>query len=79
MMILAAIEQVAVQDQETLHIGRQALRDALFATRDFEGLTGILTCRPTGDCADARVSVYQIVSSEPHSWQPGSNPIKMWL
>lgn len=78
MMIFAAIEQVAVQDGETLFIGRQALRDALFATRDFEGLTGNLTCTPTGDCADARISVYQIVSADPGTWNPGSNPVKVW-
>ncbi|OQY19935.1 MAG: hypothetical protein B6I34_09045, partial [Anaerolineaceae bacterium 4572_32.1] len=44
MMILEAIEQVAVQDGEMLFIGRQALRDALYATHDFPGLTGTLTC-----------------------------------
>ena len=51
-MIFAAIEKVAVQDEDgTLHIGRQALRDALFATENFAGLTGNLTCNETGDCA----------------------------
>src|SRR3972149_10927158 len=60
MMIFAAIEQVAVQDADgTLHIPRQALRDALFATVDFPGLTGNLTCSPTGDCADPVIAVYQ--------------------
>jgi len=78
MMILAAIEQAAVQDQEALHIGRQALRGALFGTRSFEGLTGVLNCTPHGDCADARVSMHQVVSAEPGSWNPGSNPIQVW-
>jgi len=78
MIILAAIEQVAVQDGEALHIGRQALRDALFGTRGFEGLTGVLSCTPHGDCADARAAVYQVVSAEPDSWDPGSNPIQVW-
>jgi len=79
-MILAAIEQVAVLDEEGgLHVGRQALRDALFATRDFDGLTGILTCTPRGDCADTRVSVYQVVSADPDAWNPsGDNPRKVW-
>ncbi len=78
MMILTAVEEVAVQDGERLIIGRQALRDALFGTRDFEGLTGNLTCTPYGDCADARVVVYQVVSAEPGSWEPGANPIQVW-
>jgi branched-chain amino acid transport system substrate-binding protein len=60
MMILAAIEKVAVKDDDgTLHIGRQALRDAMYATKDFQGLTGVLTCTPTGDCANPTIAVYE--------------------
>jgi branched-chain amino acid transport system substrate-binding protein len=59
-MVFAAIEKVAVQDQDgTLHIPRQALRDAMYATKDFAGLTGNLTCTPTGDCADPKIAVYE--------------------
>jgi len=59
-IIIAAIEKVAVQDADgTLHIGRQALRDAMYATKDFKGLTGNLTCTPTGDCADPVIAVYE--------------------
>jgi branched-chain amino acid transport system substrate-binding protein len=43
----------------TLYIGRQALRDALYATRGYKGLTGTLTCDAYGDCADPRIAVYQ--------------------
>jgi branched-chain amino acid transport system substrate-binding protein len=68
-IIFAAIEKVAVQDADgTLHIGRQALRDAVAATKDFKGLTGSLTCDVTiagakypGDCADPRIAVYELV------------------
>ena len=60
MIIIAAIEKVAVQDADgTLHIGRQALRDAMYATKDFKGLSGNLTCTPTGDCADPVIAVYE--------------------
>ena len=59
-MIKAAIEKVAVVDADgTVHIGRQALRDAMYATKDFQGLTGVLTCTPTGDCANPVIGVYQ--------------------
>ncbi len=60
MMIFAAIEKVGKKAPDgTLHIGRQALRDALFATKNFKGLTGTLTCTPSGDCADPRIAVYK--------------------
>jgi len=59
-IVFAAIEKVAVQDADgTLHIGRQALRDAAYATKDFKGLTGVLTCTPTGDCANPKIAVYE--------------------
>jgi branched-chain amino acid transport system substrate-binding protein len=57
-LLLAAIEQVGVVYPDgTLYIPRQALRDALYATQDFPGLTGKLTCSPTGDCADPRTTL----------------------
>jgi branched-chain amino acid transport system substrate-binding protein len=59
MMIFAAIEKVAVKGPDgSLYIPRQALRDALYATKDFKGLTGNLTCSPTGDCADPKIAGY---------------------
>ena len=60
-MILDAIEKVAqVGDDGTLLIGRQALRDALFATSGMSGITGTLTCDEYGDCADAKIAVSQV-------------------
>ncbi len=60
MMIFAAIEKVAKKAPDgTLHIGRKALRDALYATKNMKGLTGNVTCGPTGDCADPRIAVYK--------------------
>lgn len=60
MMIFAAIEKVAKKGPDgTLYIGRKALRDALYATKDFKGLTGTLSCDQFGDCADPRIAVYQ--------------------
>jgi hypothetical protein len=42
-----------------IHIGRQALRDALYSTLSFHGITGILSCTPTGDCANPVIGVYE--------------------
>jgi branched-chain amino acid transport system substrate-binding protein len=59
-MIKAGIEAVAVVDADgTVHIGRQALRDALYGTKEFKGLTGVLTCGATGDCANPTIGVYE--------------------
>lgn len=60
MMIFAAIEKVAKKAPDgSLYIGRKALRDALYATKNFKGLTGNLTCNQYGDCADPRIAIYK--------------------
>jgi branched-chain amino acid transport system substrate-binding protein len=60
-MLLNAIEVVAAQTQDgTLYIGRQALRDALYATSGYQGLTGSLTCDEYGDCGVARFAVVHL-------------------
>ena len=64
-MIFACVEKVAVQEEDgTLHIGRQAMRDCLYATEGFEGITGTLTCDQYGDCADPKISVSQLQNGE---------------
>lgn len=64
-MVFDAIEAVAQMGEDgTLLIGRQALRDALYATSGYEGITGTLTCDEYGDCADARISVSEVASGE---------------
>ncbi len=64
-MIFSCVEQVANQDEDgTLHVGRQALRDCLYATKGLNGITGTLTCNQWGDCADPQISVSQLQSGE---------------
>ncbi len=78
-MIFAAIEKVGKRDAAgNLYIGRQALRDALFATKAFKGLTGTLTCNQYGDCADPKIAVYVSNSSDPAKWNPGTEPKKVY-
>ena len=60
MMLLEAVKKVAVQAGGKLYIPRQALRDALFATKDFKGLTGTLTCNQYGDCANPKIAINQV-------------------
>lgn len=79
MMVFAAIEKVAKKDSAgNLYVGRKALRDALFATRNFKGLTGTLTCTRTGDCADPKIAVYQHVTADPAKWNAGTDPKKIY-
>jgi branched-chain amino acid transport system substrate-binding protein len=71
MIIKNAIEKVAVQEEDgTLRIPRQALRDAVHNTENYQGLIGTLTCNETlelagtvvknpGDCGAAGVGVWQ--------------------
>jgi branched-chain amino acid transport system substrate-binding protein len=60
-IIFDAIEAVAVDDGSgNLTIPRTALRDALMATSGYEGITGIITCTPLGDCAtDVSIGIFE--------------------
>ena len=78
MMILKAIDKVAVKEGGNLYIGRKALRDALYATKEMKGLTGTITCDEYGDCADPKIAIYQttaenvkdlVMPSKPY-WKP---------
>jgi branched-chain amino acid transport system substrate-binding protein len=80
-ILLAAIEKAAVQNADgSLSIGRQALRDALYETKDYKGLTGNLSCDENGDCATGEaLAIFQLTEAEivdgqwpPQPlWQPG--------
>ncbi|MDH4365877.1 MAG: branched-chain amino acid ABC transporter substrate-binding protein [Acidimicrobiia bacterium] len=51
-ILAQAIEKVAVKNSDGgLTIPRDGLREALFATKDYKGITGTITCLPSGDCA----------------------------
>jgi branched-chain amino acid transport system substrate-binding protein len=60
-ILLDTIEQVAVPgDDGTLYVPKGALRDALYATSGYEGLSGSITCRPTGDCGAGAIGAFQV-------------------
>jgi len=64
-LIFGCIEEVGVtEDDGTLHVGRQAMRDCLGATSGYQGITGTLTCDQYGDCADPKISISQLQSGE---------------
>jgi branched-chain amino acid transport system substrate-binding protein len=75
-ILFNAIEKVAVQnDDGSLFIPKKALRDAVFATKDHQGLTGVLSCSPTGDCGAPLIAVYEITAREAGGEWPPEAPI----
>jgi branched-chain amino acid transport system substrate-binding protein len=60
-VLFDAISAVAVDDGSgNLTISRTALKDAVLATSGYEGMTGIITCTPLGDCAtDVTIGIFE--------------------
>lgn len=73
-ILLDAIARVAIEGEDgTLLIPRQALRDAMTATANFNGITGTLTCSDTGDCATGEaLGIYRLSEAEVSggNWPP---------
>ena len=70
-IIFAALMETAVVDGNGIvHVPRQALRDAVYATSDFQGVTGMLTCTPLGDCGSPMVGIYEVINPDPSAWNP---------
>lgn len=75
-ILFAAIEKVAVKGGDgSLVIGRQALRDAVQATKDYKGITGTLSCDPNGDCGAPVIAVYQVTDDNVTKGQTPDKPI----
>jgi branched-chain amino acid transport system substrate-binding protein len=75
-ILFAALEKVAVQGEDgTLWVPKGALRDAIYATKDFQGVTGILSCGRYGDCGAPLIAVYQITQREIDGAWPPEAPI----
>ena len=84
-ILLDAIESVAreTEDGEIL-VGREALRSAIAATTNFRGITGTLSCSPTGDCATGEaIGIFKIGEAEVFEanwppeliWTPGADAL----
>jgi len=60
-LLLDAVEAVAVEDAGgTLHVGRQALRDYLYAVTAYDGVSGALSCDQFGDCGVGNFGIYRL-------------------
>ncbi len=77
-LLMDAVEAVAEEgDDGTLIIGRQALREAMQAVENYDGLTGSLTCQENspfnGDCATGTaLAVFEITEAQVNDgvWPP---------
>ena len=60
-VLAEAIKKVATDDGGTLTIPRTKLKDEVYKTTDYKGLSGTITCTPSGDCATAvSIAVYKV-------------------
>jgi branched-chain amino acid transport system substrate-binding protein len=68
-IIVEAIKKVAIQGSDgSVTIPRDALKNAIYQTSGYEGITGSLTCIPTGDCqsqAAVNIAVFQAPKGGP--------------
>ncbi len=64
-VLIKAIESVAVKGNDgNLYIPRSALVTAVRSTSGYQGLTGTITCDPTGECASSGPVFYQDKGSQ---------------
>jgi len=61
-VIVAAIEDTAIVEGDTLYIPREALVSAVRGTSGYQGITGDITCDSTGECKQGGFALYQVVS-----------------
>jgi branched-chain amino acid transport system substrate-binding protein len=64
-LLFSALENTAEKLPDgRLRLGRQALRDALYSTRERQGLTGTLSCNEFGDCAQPSFNILRLDDPE---------------
>ena len=74
-ILFNAIEEVAVEVDGTLYVPKGALREAIYATENHEGITGTLTCNESGDCSAPVIAMYQVTAREVGGEWPPEAPI----
>ncbi len=69
-VLIKAIESVAIKGSDgNLYIPRGALVTAVRSTKDYKGLTGTISCDPTGECASSGPVFYQVKNGQ---WVPAA-------
>jgi branched-chain amino acid transport system substrate-binding protein len=78
MMAAEAIKKVAKTEGSNTVISTKALRDAIFATKNMDGMTGKITCDQYGDCGVYKFTVYAFTSEDPKTLEIGKNPKRVY-
>ncbi|MGH6953916.1 MAG: branched-chain amino acid ABC transporter substrate-binding protein, partial [Alphaproteobacteria bacterium] len=77
MVAAKAIEKVAKTDNDgNTYVGLKALRDALYATKGYVGLSGPVNCNQFGDCGFLKLAIYKFVSESKENFGIGKNPVR---
>ena len=78
MMFADAFKKVAKSKGGATTVNTKALKDAIIATKNYQGVTGKLTCDQYGDCAVYKFTVYEFTNSDPKSIDVGKNPKRVY-
>jgi branched-chain amino acid transport system substrate-binding protein len=75
-ILAEGIKRAATDEGGTLTIPRTKLKDEVFKTKDYKGLSGTLTCTPLGDCATAvSIAVYKVPAWPIEGGTPNPKPV----
>jgi branched-chain amino acid transport system substrate-binding protein len=75
-ILFDAVKKAAINQGGTLSIPRTALKDAILATKGYQGLTGTITCTPLGDCATSvTIAVFKAPNFPVEGGNPNSQPV----
>jgi ABC-type branched-subunit amino acid transport system substrate-binding protein len=74
-ILLDAVARTAEDGASGLSIDRTSLRETAFGTEAYSGITGTLTCVPSGDCAsDVELGVFRVPAVPVSSLDPVRPP-----
>jgi branched-chain amino acid transport system substrate-binding protein len=75
-ILFEAIKRAATDDGGTLTIPRTKLKDEVYKTSNYKGLSGTITCTQLGDCATAvSIGVYKVPDWPIEGGNPNAKPV----
>jgi branched-chain amino acid transport system substrate-binding protein len=76
-ILVQAVKKVAIRSSDgTVTIPRTALKDAIFQTKDYKGLSGTITCLPDGDCATGvTIGIFKAPDWPVEGGNPNAKPV----
>jgi ABC-type branched-subunit amino acid transport system substrate-binding protein len=75
-ILFEALKRTASEDGGTLTISRTRLKDEVYKTSNYKGLSGTISCTPSGDCATAvSIEVYKVPDWPIEGGNPNAKPV----